>query len=81
MVLSRNKAVTVTPGSTYVLSTPTLAIRSDGAHGVAVTIPRHALVRVVEIENPMVRVRWEEKTVLLFAVDLAKRGVQVRSAR
>jgi hypothetical protein len=62
---------------TFRLSRPTLAIRRENDQRSMVTIPANALVTLVDGDTEgkgFVKVRFEDKVVSMFAVDLRSRG-------
>ena len=71
-------------GQVFRLKTPTLGIiSSDDSHRVAVTIPKDAIVTVVNgplDSNRLVDVLWEGKTVMMFTQDPRNRGERVEGA-
>jgi hypothetical protein len=62
----------------FVINTPTLAMgKSDR---VPVTIPRNASVTVgkpLDTDGTLVEVYWEGRALLMFMVDLQKRGTAI----
>lgn len=70
-------------GERYRLKTPTLAIMANDGDRIAVTIPIHGEVEVVD--GPMngdrvVDVLWEGKTVMMFTTDLRELGERLDGA-
>jgi len=64
------------PGKRYRLNTPTLAIANEDGQHHPVTVPRGAVVKVVDGPldgNRLVDVRWEGKTVMMFTTDIRER--------
>ncbi len=63
------------------LTTPTIAIQSDGeSHKTIVTIPMGGIVEVADgqIEGDrLMDVQWEGRTVMMFAQDLRARGEEL----
>lgn len=58
-----------------------MAIIAEGDHEIVVTIPANAMVFVVDGDTEgtgFVRVRYRDKILSMFAVDLRNRGEQVR---
>ena len=75
--------LSVMPGQTFVLNSPTLAITTiDGARA-PITIPQNATVRAgqpLEGRATLIEVHWEGRSLLMFIVDLQQRGTPVQSA-
>jgi hypothetical protein len=62
-------------GSQYRLSrSGSWAIRRVGI----VTVPEGAILRVIALEGATVRLAWQEEVVVLFTVDLERRGELMR---
>ena len=71
-------------GKEFRLSSSVLGIYTEDEQRTAVMIPEGAIVYVVSGpvgQDRMVDVRWDEKVVAVFAVDLTKRGSEVQSIR
>lgn len=71
------------PQSTFKLSTPTTAILNENNQTSVITIPANALVVLVDGDaggNGFVKVRYRDKILSMFAVDLRVRGERVRGA-
>jgi hypothetical protein len=69
----------IAEGTTYRINEPTLAIYTD-ADGtkVPVTLPRDAILVIQDSEvdgNTFCRVEWQQKSLIVFAMDLESRGV------
>ena len=68
---------------TYRLTTPTLGILNQAGHKTLITIPVGGMIDV-EMEgldaNRLVDVHWQDKTVMMFAIDLRDRGELVTVA-
>ena len=55
------------------LSTPTMAIQSDGGHMRIITVPADAVVSIVEgdiASNGFVKIQYMEQTLAMYAKDL-----------
>jgi hypothetical protein len=64
-------------GSSYRLTTPTLAIITSFGQKVAITIPVGSIVTVIKTDingNRLVDVMWEERCAMVFTQDLRERG-------
>ena len=66
------------PQCTFKLNSPTLAIRLENDHRTIVTLPRDALVTLVDAGdidvNGFVHVRFDNESLIMFAEDLRFRG-------
>ncbi len=67
-------------GQRFRIQTPTLGILNNDGDKLPVTIPQGAIVEV--IEGPLdgtriVDVTWEDKTVMMFTIDLRERGARI----
>ena len=65
------------PQCTFKLHSPTLAIRLENDHRTIVTLPRAALVTLVDGDvdvNGFVHVRFDNESLIMFAEDLRYRG-------
>ena len=66
------------PQCTFKLSSPTLAIRLENDDRTIVTLPRNALVTLVDAGdidvNGFVPVRFDNESLIMFAEDLRFRG-------
>ena len=65
----------------YKLNTATMAILADNGHEIVVTIPANAMVILLAGDtdgNGFVRVRYRDKILSMFAVDLRNRGERAR---
>ena len=63
---------------TFKLNSPTLAIRLENDNRTIVTLPRNALVTLVDVGdidvNGFVHVRFDNESLIMFAEDLRFRG-------
>jgi hypothetical protein len=70
-------------GKRFRLKSETVGIESSHDNRVAVTVPAGALVRVLSGPRPddrrMVDVLWGDRTLVMFAEDIERRGEEVRS--
>ena len=67
-------------GQRFRIQTPTLAILSQDGHGIPVTIPQGATVEVTDGPldgSRIVYVKWKDKTVMMFTIDLRERGARI----
>lgn len=71
-------------GSKYRLSSPTMAVESGGIDGrmSIVTVPKGAVIEVVGSvqQSGLVDVRFEDRVVAMFLLDVEQRGEKVRQA-
>ncbi len=69
-------------GKTFRLKSATLAIETLDASRHAVTLPVGAIIHVTggptKTDTRMVDVRWLEKPLVIFTVDLLERGEEVK---
>ena len=66
-------------GRKYRLGNPTLALDFIDDKRVAVTIPAGSVIEVMsgphhDNDDALLRVRWQDKTVSMFAIDIEMRG-------
>lgn len=67
-------------GQRFRIQTPTLAIQSQDGHTISVMIPQGAIVEVVDgllAGSRLVDVTWEDKSVMMFTIDLRERGARI----
>lgn len=65
----------------YKLTTATMGIFAEGDHEIVLTIPANAMVVLMDGDTEgtgFVRVRYRDKILSMFAVDLRTRGEAVR---
>jgi hypothetical protein len=67
-------------GQSFRLHTPTLGITTVDGQNLAITVPKGAVISVVD--GPMdgtrlVDVTWDGKTLMMFTIDLKQRGQQL----
>jgi hypothetical protein len=66
--------------NSYRLTTPTVGMINTGSGRILVTVPRRAVIKVVDRlhdANRMIRVMWEDKTVMMFTQDVRERGEKI----
>jgi hypothetical protein len=71
-------------GQHFRIKTPTLGILSQDGDRIPVTIPQGATVEVVDgplDEKQLVDVKWEGKILMMFTIDLRKRGARLTASR
>jgi hypothetical protein len=62
-------------GTTFRLTSATIALFPEEGRQVAHTIPQGAVIRVNGLEGDrLIEVTWEGKTILMFAQDIRARG-------
>lgn len=68
-------------GKRFRIKTPTLAIDDTTADKMTVTLPIGALVAVIDgphgPENPLVRITWESKWLIMFEKDIRERCEEI----
>jgi hypothetical protein len=69
-------------GRRFELTSPTMAIDESDGKREAITVPVGAILKVVsgpssEVDR-MVDVLWEGRLVVMFAIDLTTRGVEIK---
>jgi ribosomal protein L21E len=67
----------------FKLEKDTLAMGDVNGKRVVVRIPAGDIVEMVarpSVGNRMVEVRWQGRTVAMYAIDLKKRGIETRKA-
>jgi hypothetical protein len=66
-------------GISYRLGKATRAVYADAARKGFVLVPEDAVVSVEEIDGPgrLLRIRWNNLTLLIFGQDLVERGVEI----
>ena len=67
-------------GKRFKLRISTMAIESSDGKRVAVIVPAGSVVTVVsgpDGDDRMIDVRWEGRIVVMFAVDLTTRGIDI----
>ena len=68
------------PARTFKLKTSTMAILNEYNQRTMVTIPTNALVTLVDGDaegNGFVKIRFEDKVLSMFALDLRSRGERI----
>jgi len=68
----------------YRLSRETVSLEHTGSRKQIVKIPGDAIIEVLRVRlgpegNQMAIVRWEDKTLEMFAVDIERRGEAIRT--
>lgn len=60
----------------YKLHSPTIGIVNSGDKRVAITVPADAVIETLseDLENGIVEVVWDGRSIRMFAVDLHERG-------
>jgi hypothetical protein len=70
-------------GKRFRITSPCLAVDQSGVQRTSVTLPRGAVIDVIDgpkPDNPLLRVVWDRKWLLMFEQDLRERGEEILDA-
>jgi hypothetical protein len=65
-------------GRFYRMMRPTLGVCSDTGERIPIIVPIGAFVKIIKPEGTFVEVKWDERQVFMFALDLSERGELVQ---